>query len=68
MELLENALKISPDNAACRFYRARLLYEMHDYAQCLEELNDLKLIAHDEAQVCRRIRFHTWMELFDFHF
>ncbi|EJD74714.1 TPR Domain containing protein [Loa loa] len=51
MELLQNALKISPDNAACRFYRARLLYEMHDYAQCLEELNDLKLIAHDEAQV-----------------
>ncbi|VDM91834.1 unnamed protein product, partial [Litomosoides sigmodontis] len=27
------------------------LYEMHDYAQCLEELNDLKLIAHDEAQI-----------------
>ncbi|KAL3998322.1 Tetratricopeptide repeat family protein [Acanthocheilonema viteae] len=51
MELLQNALKISPNNAACRFYRARLLYEMHDYAQCLEELNDLKLIAHDEAQV-----------------
>uniref|UniRef100_A0A915PWN8 Cell division cycle protein 27 homolog n=1 Tax=Setaria digitata TaxID=48799 RepID=A0A915PWN8_9BILA len=51
MELLQNALKISPDNAACRFYRARLLYEMHEYAQCLEELNDLKLIAHDEAQV-----------------
>ncbi|EJW77174.1 hypothetical protein WUBG_11917 [Wuchereria bancrofti] len=51
MELLQNALKISPDNAACRFYRARLLYEMHDYARCLEELNDLKLIAHDEAQV-----------------
>ncbi|MCP9260943.1 Cell division cycle protein 27-like protein [Dirofilaria immitis] len=51
MELLQNALKISPDNAACRFYRARLLYEMHDYGQCLEELNDLKLIAHDEAQV-----------------
>ncbi|EJW86261.1 hypothetical protein WUBG_02830, partial [Wuchereria bancrofti] len=50
MELLQNALKISPDNAACRFYRARLLYEMHDYARCLEELNDLKLIAHDEAQ------------------
>ncbi|VDM95439.1 unnamed protein product [Thelazia callipaeda] len=51
MDLLQKALKISPDNAACKFYRARLLFEMHDYAQCLEELNDLKLIAHDEAQV-----------------
>lgn len=51
MELLQRALKISPDNAACRFYRSRLLYEMHEYAQCREELNDLKLIAHDEAQV-----------------
>ncbi|VDN19482.1 unnamed protein product [Gongylonema pulchrum] len=51
MDLLQRALKISPDNTACRFYRARLLYELHDYVQCRDELNDLKRSAHDEAQV-----------------
>ncbi|MFH4980838.1 hypothetical protein AB6A40_007547 [Gnathostoma spinigerum] len=49
--LLERALELSPENAACRFYRARLLYELHRYEECREELNELKLFAHDEAQV-----------------
>lgn len=52
MDLLEKALRISPQNAACRFYRARLLFDMHEYEECCEELNDLKMYAHDEAQVC----------------
>ncbi|VDM36916.1 unnamed protein product [Toxocara canis] len=51
MDLLQRALKITPENAACRFYRARLLYEKHDYERCRDELNELKLYAHDEAQV-----------------
>uniref|UniRef100_A0A915BQ60 Cell division cycle protein 27 homolog n=1 Tax=Parascaris univalens TaxID=6257 RepID=A0A915BQ60_PARUN len=51
MELLQRALKITPENAACRFYRARLLYEKHEYERCKDELNELKLYAHDEAQV-----------------
>ena len=51
MNLLDRALEIAPDNAACRFYRARLLYEMRDYKTCRTALNDLKLFAHDEAQV-----------------
>uniref|UniRef100_A0A0N5AWB8 Cell division cycle protein 27 homolog n=1 Tax=Syphacia muris TaxID=451379 RepID=A0A0N5AWB8_9BILA len=51
MNLLDRALEIAPDNAACRFYRARLLYEMRDYDTCRAALNDLKLFAHDEAQV-----------------
>lgn len=51
MELLQRALKITPENAACRFYRARLLYERHEYEKCKDELNELKLYAHDEAQV-----------------
>ncbi|VDK42705.1 unnamed protein product [Anisakis simplex] len=51
MDLLQRALKITPENAACRFYRARLLYEKHEYEKCRDELNELKLYAHDEAQV-----------------
>uniref|UniRef100_A0A914XQK5 Cell division cycle protein 27 homolog n=1 Tax=Plectus sambesii TaxID=2011161 RepID=A0A914XQK5_9BILA len=50
MRLLDRALKESPNNAACRYHRAYLLFAKERHEEALAELSKLKLIAPKEAQ------------------
>lgn len=51
MELAEKALALNPEDVACRFNRARLLFETKQNEKCLEELKQLRQSSPDEAFV-----------------
>lgn len=51
MELLERGLAISPDNVVCRFNKARLLFDTSRFEEALKELEELRTLAPDEANV-----------------
>ncbi|CAI5439962.1 unnamed protein product [Caenorhabditis angaria] len=51
LKLIDKALELNPTDLACRFNRARLLYEAKRNDECLVELNRLKASSPDEAVV-----------------
>uniref|UniRef100_A0A8R1HP72 Cell division cycle protein 27 homolog n=1 Tax=Caenorhabditis japonica TaxID=281687 RepID=A0A8R1HP72_CAEJA len=51
LKLIDRALTLNPLDVACRFNRARLLYEAKRNEECLEELDKLKAGSPDEAFV-----------------
>uniref|UniRef100_A0A915DYN7 Cell division cycle protein 27 homolog n=1 Tax=Ditylenchus dipsaci TaxID=166011 RepID=A0A915DYN7_9BILA len=51
MEYLERALGFSPNNVACRYHKARLLFDTGHYKESLDELMELKALSPDEAHV-----------------
>lgn len=51
MQYLERALKQQPNNVACRFHKARLLFDTGCYEQAKTELEELKVLSPDEAHV-----------------
>lgn len=51
MNILNTALKFSPNNVACRYHKARLLFDMKRYADALKELQELKVLSPDEANI-----------------
>ncbi|KAI1722318.1 anaphase-promoting complex, cyclosome, subunit 3 domain-containing protein [Ditylenchus destructor] len=51
MEHLEKALGYAPNNVACRYHKARLLFDIGEYAKSLDELMELKALSPDEAHV-----------------
>uniref|UniRef100_A0A915LFL0 Cell division cycle protein 27 homolog n=1 Tax=Meloidogyne javanica TaxID=6303 RepID=A0A915LFL0_MELJA len=51
MQYLERALKQQPNNVACRFHKARLLFDTGCYEEAKTELEELKVLSPDEAHV-----------------
>ncbi|KJH41588.1 tetratricopeptide repeat protein [Dictyocaulus viviparus] len=51
MRLTDRALALDSDDVACRYNRARLLYETKRNEECVKELNELKEVSPDEAYI-----------------
>lgn len=51
MYIVLQALTINPNDVACRYNRARLLFETKQYEKCVSELNELKGFSPDEAYI-----------------
>ncbi|KAJ1349821.1 TPR [Parelaphostrongylus tenuis] len=51
MHLIDRALALDPDDVACRYNRARLLFDMKRNEDCVKELNELKEVSPDEAYI-----------------
>ncbi|CAB3407531.1 unnamed protein product [Caenorhabditis bovis] len=51
LALIDKAISLNPMDIACRFNRARLLFEAKRNEECLDELNKLKNSSPDEAFV-----------------
>ncbi|KAI6174922.1 TPR-REGION domain-containing protein [Aphelenchoides bicaudatus] len=51
MKHLNNALKLDPNSVVCRFHKARILFDIKEYKQAEQELNELKVLSPDEAHV-----------------
>jgi anaphase-promoting complex subunit 3 len=74
MRYLERALKHQPNNVPCRFHKARLLFDTGRYAQAKTELEELKVLSPDEANVffllgrVNRKLGNTHMALLNFRF
>ncbi|VDM67912.1 unnamed protein product [Strongylus vulgaris] len=45
------ALALDPDDVACRYNRARLLFDTKRNEECVKELNELKEVSPDEAYI-----------------
>ncbi|KHJ91031.1 tetratricopeptide repeat protein [Oesophagostomum dentatum] len=48
---LAQALALDPDDVACRYNRARLLFDTKKNEECVKELNELKEVSPDEAYI-----------------
>ncbi|ETN86109.1 tetratricopeptide repeat protein [Necator americanus] len=51
MRLTDRALALDPDDVACRYNRARLLFDTKRNEECVKELNELKEVSPDEAYI-----------------
>ncbi|KAK6031923.1 tetratricopeptide repeat protein, partial [Ostertagia ostertagi] len=51
MRLIDRALALDPDDVACRYNRARLLFDTKHNEECVKELNELKEVSPDEAYI-----------------
>ncbi|KAK6035226.1 tetratricopeptide repeat protein [Cooperia oncophora] len=51
MRLIDRALVLDPDDVACRYNRARLLFDTKHNEECVKELNELKEVSPDEAYI-----------------
>lgn len=51
MEYLERALNFAPNNVACLYHKARLLFDTGYYKRSMDELLKLKHLSPDEAHV-----------------
>jgi anaphase-promoting complex subunit 3 len=51
MQYLDRALQYAPNNVACRYHKARLLFDSGSYSNALKELTELKSLSPDEAHV-----------------
>ena len=51
MDYLNRALSGAPNNVACRYHKARLLFDIGSYTESMAELSDLKVLSPDEAHV-----------------
>jgi len=51
MKHLENALKLEPSSVVCRYHKAKILFDNKDYNAAVQELNELKVLSPDEANV-----------------
>lgn len=51
MQYLDLALKSTPKNSLCRYFKAQMLFNAEKYDQALEEVQELKRLAPKESRV-----------------
>jgi len=51
MNYLNRALARAPNNVACRYHKARLLFDTGNYPKAMDDLSELKVLSPEEAHV-----------------
>uniref|UniRef100_A0A1I7WP52 Cell division cycle protein 27 homolog n=1 Tax=Heterorhabditis bacteriophora TaxID=37862 RepID=A0A1I7WP52_HETBA len=67
MKLIDKALTMNPNDVACRYNRARLLFETKRNEECVKELTELKGVSPDEAYIFHLLVKLIWSE-WSFHY
>ncbi|KIH62230.1 tetratricopeptide repeat protein [Ancylostoma duodenale] len=64
MRLTDRALALDPDDVACRYNRARLLFDTKRNEECVKELNELKEVSPDEAYIYHLLGSKNFSKMF----